>query len=171
MTLQKHQQNTILDQTQIEQKIIRMAYEMYERNFEEKELVLAGIYENGFTLAKMLATKIESIAPIKVYLIQVQLNKTSPLDTPVTLIPSDLDLTEKVIVLVDDVLNTGRTLAYALNTFLPKDPKKIEIATLIDRHHPLYPMAATYTGYSLATTLQERIEVVLDAEEIAAYLL
>jgi pyrimidine operon attenuation protein / uracil phosphoribosyltransferase len=171
MTLQKHHQSTILDQAQIEQKITRMAYEMYERNFEEQELVLAGIYKNGYTLSQMLAHKLEAISPIKVQLLQVQLSKTSPLDTPVILSPATINLTKKVIVLVDDVLNTGKTLAYTLNTFLPHNPKKVEIATLIDRHHPLYPMAATYTGYSLATTLQERIEVVLEPGETAAYLL
>jgi pyrimidine operon attenuation protein / uracil phosphoribosyltransferase len=171
MTLQKHHQSIILDKAQIEQKLIRMAYEMYERNFEEQELVLAGIYENGYTLAQMLAKQLEAISPIKVHLLQVQLNKISPLDAPVRFTPSDLNISEKVVVLVDDVLNTGRTLAYTLNAFLPQSPKKVEIATLIDRHHPQYPMAATYTGYSLATTLQERIEVVLDAGVTAAYLL
>ena len=75
------------------------------------------------------------------------------------------------MILVDDVLNTGKTLAYTLNKLLPLNPKKVEVATLIDRHHPQYPMAATYTGYSLATTLQERVEVVLEESEVAAYLM
>ncbi|GAB3201513.1 pyrimidine operon attenuation protein/uracil phosphoribosyltransferase [Pontibacter aydingkolensis] len=171
MTPQSHQQNLILDQGQIEQKITRMAYEMYEQNFEERELVLAGIYQNGYTLAQRLAQKLEAISPLKVQLLQVQLNKTTPLEAPVILTPTDINLDGKVVVVVDDVLNTGKTLAYTLNAFLPKNPKKVEIATLVDRHHPLYPMAATYTGYSLATTLRERVEVVLEENEVAAYLL
>lgn len=171
MTPQTQHQSLILDQSQIEQKITRMAYEMYEQNFEEQELVLAGIYQNGYTLAQRLAAKLESISPIKVQLIKVQLNKTAPLEAPVNLTPQDTNLSGKVVVLVDDVLNTGKTLAYTLNTFLPQNPKKVEIATLIDRHHPMYPVAATYTGYSLATTLQERVNVVLEENEVAAYLL
>lgn len=171
MTPQSHQQNLILDQGQIEQKIVRMAYEMYEQNFEEQELVLAGIYQNGYTLAQKLAQQLQAISPIKVHLLQVQLDKTAPLDTPVTLSPESINIENKGVILVDDVLNTGKTLAYTLNAFLPKNPKKVEIATLVDRHHPQYPMAATYTGYSLATTLQERVEVVLEENEVAAYLM
>lgn len=170
MTPQTHSQNLILDKNQIEQKITRIAYEIYERNFEENELVLAGIYHNGYTLAEMLAIKLKSISPIKVQLLRVQLNKVTPLNTPVTLKPEEVSIDKKAVVLVDDVLNTGKTLAYALHTFLQLNPKKIEIATLVDRHHPLYPVAATYTGYSLATTLNDHVEVVLTEEQTSAYL-
>ncbi|MBC5993027.1 phosphoribosyltransferase family protein [Pontibacter cellulosilyticus] len=170
MTPQTQHQSLILDQSQIEQKITRMAYEMYEQNFEEQELVLAGIYQNGYTLAQKLAAKLESISPIKVQLLQVRIDKTAPLEAPVTLSPEGVTIEDKNVVLVDDVLNTGKTLAYTLNKLLPQNPKKVEVATLVDRHHPLYPVAATYTGYSLATTLQERVEVVLTESEIAAYL-
>ncbi|MDX5421604.1 MAG: phosphoribosyltransferase [Hymenobacteraceae bacterium] len=166
-----HPHNLILDKAQIEQKIMRMAYEIYERNFEEQELVLAGIHENGYILAELLAAKLESVSPVKVQLLRITLDKNSPLQAPITLEPEVGSLEAKAVILVDDVLNTGKTLAYTLNTFLPRNPKKVEIATLIDRHHPSYPVAATYTGYSLATTLRDRIEVVLKETEVAAYLL
>jgi pyrimidine operon attenuation protein / uracil phosphoribosyltransferase len=168
MTTQHH--NLILDKAQIEQKITRMAYEVYERNFEEQELVLAGIHQNGYLLAGMLADKLESISPIKIHLIKVQLNKTAPLQEPVMLEPENTDVSTRAVIIVDDVLNTGKTLAYTLHSFLQSNPKKVEIATLIDRHHPLYPVAATYTGYSLATTLNEHIEVILKEDQISAYL-
>ena len=167
---QPHSQNQILDKTQIEQKITRIAYEIYERNFEEQELVLAGIHQNGYKLAEMLAQRLESISPIKVLLLQVQLNKATPLEAPVTLKPGNTGISEKAVILVDDVLNTGKTLAYALHSFLKLNPKKVEIATLVDRHHPLFPVAATYTGYSLATTLNDHVEVVLTEEQTSAYL-
>lgn len=163
-------QHLILDQTQIEQKVKRMAYEIYEHNFEEQDLVLAGIHEKGAILADMLATQLRSISPINIQLLTVILNKVSPLETPVKLEPSDVSIADKVVIIVDDVLNTGKTLAYTLNSFLPQNPKKVEIATLVNRHHTLYPVAATYTGYSLATTLRERVEVVLQQDEVAAYL-
>ena len=161
----------ILDQSQIEQKITRMAYEMYERNFEEQELVLAGIYPNGYTFAQKLAEKLQAISPIKIYLLQVRIDKTAPLEEPVTLSPEGIALESKNVILVDDVLNTGKTLAYTLNKLLPLNPRKVEVATLVDRHHPLYPVAATYTGYSLATTLQEHVKVILEDGEVAAYVL
>lgn len=163
-------QHLILDQTQIEQKVKRMAYEIYEHNFEEQELVLAGIHQNGSVLAEMLATQLRSISPINVQLLTIKLSKVSPLEVPVQLEPETITIAGKVVIIVDDVLNTGKTLAYTLNSFLPQNPKKVEIATLVNRHHTLYPVAATYTGYSLATTLREHVEVVLEEQEVAAYL-
>ncbi|WP_018476943.1 phosphoribosyltransferase family protein [Pontibacter roseus] len=164
------QHSLILDREQIQQKVIRMAYEVYEQNFEEQTLVLAGIHRNGYTLAGMLATELEKIAPIQITLLQVTLDKAAPLQKPVELSPEGTGLENAVIVIVDDVLNTGRTLAYTLNAFLPHNPKKIEIATLVNRHHTLFPVTSTYTGYSLATTLRERVDVVLQEDEVAAYL-
>jgi pyrimidine operon attenuation protein / uracil phosphoribosyltransferase len=163
-------QHLILDQTQIKQKVKRMAYEIYEHNFEEQDLVLAGIHENGSLLADMLATQLRSISPINVQLLTIKLNKVSPLEVPVVLEPETITIAGKVVIIVDDVLNTGKTLAYTLTSFLPQNPKKVEIATLVNRHHTLYPVAATYTGLSLATTLREHVEVVLQQDEVAAYL-
>jgi len=170
MTPSPHPRNLILDKAQIEQKITRMAYQIYEKNFEEQELVLAGIHPNGYTLAEMLARKLQEISSLKVQLLGITVNKTAPLEAPIALEPEQLAFTDKTIVLVDDVLNTGKTLAYTLNSFLPQAPKKVEIATLVDRHHPLYPVASTYTGYSLATTLNEHIMVYLSEENYGAYL-
>lgn len=164
------QENRILDREQIQQKILRMAYEIYERNFEEKQLVLAGIYENGFALAQLLAKELQQISTLPVTLMQVTLNKEQ-LQQEISLEPEPGSLAEATVVLVDDVLNTGKTLAYCVKAFLEKEPKKLEIATLVNRHHPQYPIAATYTGYSLATTLHEHVRVVLAEDEIGAYLL
>lgn len=170
MTPSQNHQNLILDKAQIEQKVTRMAYQIYEQNFEEQELVLAGIHPNGYTLADMLAQKLQEISPLQVQLVRITVNKAEPLQAPVALDPEPQSLTDKVVVLVDDVLNTGKTLAYTLNMFLPHMPKKVEIATLVDRHHPRYPVASTYTGYSLATTLNEHIMVYLDDDNYGAYL-
>lgn len=171
MTPQTKQQHLILNRAQIEQKAMRMAYEIYERNFKEQELVLAGIHSNGYTLAEHLAQQLQQISPVKVQLLRVTLNKVAPLQEPVKLEPESISLQDKAVVLVDDVLNTGRTLAYSLDALLLQNPKKIEVATLVDRHHPRYPIASTYTGYSLATTINEHVEVVLQPDEVAAYLL
>ncbi|MHC2991095.1 phosphoribosyltransferase [Pontibacter sp. HJ8] len=164
------QHNLILNQEQIQQKVIRMAYEVYEQNFEAQQLVLAGIHRNGYTLAGLLARELEKISPLQVTLLQVSLDKTAPLQVPVSITPETTALENAVVIIVDDVLNTGKTLAYTLNALLQHNPKKIEIATLVNRHHTLFPVTSTYTGYSLATTLREHIDVVLEENEVAAYI-
>ncbi|WP_347157710.1 phosphoribosyltransferase family protein [Pontibacter chitinilyticus] len=166
-----HHQNRILDKTQIDQKIIRMAYELYEHNVEEQELVLAGIQPNGYTLAQRLAAQLEQISPIKVQLLAMTVDKAAPQTVPVELAPTQTTLEDKVVVVVDDVLNTGKTLAYTLNALLQHSPRRLEVATLVNRHHTHYPIAATYTGFSLATTMREHVQVVLTEEEAGAYLL
>jgi len=164
--------NRILEQKQILQKIKRMAFEIYENNFEEQTLLLAGIQENGYLLAEHLQRELEAISHLQINLASITLDKIHPLDHPILVEPANLNLQDKVIVLVDDVLNSGKTLAYAMQIFLKTEVKKIETATLINRHHTLYPINATYTGLSLSTTLQEHIRVVLaESERFGAYLI
>ena len=149
----------ILNTAQIRQKITRIAFEIYESNFEETDLVLVGVAPNGYILAELLHRELQQISPLALQLHRLELNKTAPSSQKLVLTPSLENLQNKVVILVDDVLNTGKTLAYSLPLFLEAQARKIEIATLIDRHHTLFPVAATYTGYSLATTLNEHIEV------------
>lgn len=164
--------NRILDRNQIMQKIKRMAFELYENNFEENDFLLAGIQENGYLLARLLADQLQQIAGVKIELASITLDKINPLDHAIVVEPANLNLKQRVVILVDDVLNTGKTLAYAMQSFLKTDVKKIETATLINRHHTLYPINATYTGLSLSTTLQEHIRVVLtDGPRFGAYLI
>ena len=164
-------QSQILNATQIRQKIARIAFEIYEHNFEETELVLVGIAENGFFFAELLANELQKISPIRVSLHRLELNKTNPSAASLSLKPELKTLQNKVVILTDDVLNTGKTLAFSLPLFLDAQVRKIEIATLIDRHNPLFPVAATYTGYSLATTLKEHIEVTFPEDgNFGAYL-
>lgn len=161
----------ILDGPQIRQKIKRMAFEIYESNFEEREIILTGIHENGFLLARLLGDEISRISGLAVEVIGIHLHKTEPLHHPIRLEPEPGSLQGRVIILVDDVLNTGKTLAYSLKSLLPMDPGKIETATLINRHHTQFPISATYTGMSLATTLHDHIRVVLTEDAFGAYLI
>lgn len=159
----------ILDAVQIGQKIKRMAYEIYEHNFKEKSIVVAGIDGQGYVLAKLLVKEVKSISPLEVKLIKVTLDKLAPQQSEVTL---DTDLSEvkkKCIVLVDDVLNTGRTLAYGLKPFLNIEVKKIETAVLVNRSHGLFPIYPQYTGFQLTTTINDHVEVKL-GKESAVYL-
>lgn len=163
------ERNLILDAVQIKQKIRRIAYEIYEHNFNEKTIVIAGIEGQGYTLAKLLIKEVESISPIKTLLVKVSLDKSAPQQTEVGLDCNLKDLQKKCIILVDDVLNTGRTFAYGLKPFLNIEVKKIETAVLVNRSHPLFPIYPQYTGYELATTIRDHVEVVL-GKETAVYI-
>jgi len=156
----------ILDKRQVKQKIKRMAYEIFEHNFKEKGIVIAGIEGQGYILAKLLAKEVEAIAPLEIKLVKVSLDKLAPQQSEVTL-DSDLkELKKKCIVLVDDVLNTGRTFAYGMKPFLTIEVKKIETAVLVNRSHTLFPIYPQYTGYELATTIKDHVEVNLSDETV-----
>lgn len=161
----------ILNKKQIEQRIDRMAYQILEDNLGEKELIIAGIIDKGYLIAKRLKSVLETISEIKITLMKVEINKEiSHLEAS-----SDLDLklaTNKVVILVDDVLNSGRTLAYGLGVFLDIPLKKLRTLVLIDRSHRNFPVSPDFTGLELATILKEHVDVVLDekTEEDAVYL-
>ena len=163
------EKNLILDAAQVKQKIKRIAFEIYEHNFKEKNIVIAGIEGQGYILAKLLSKDVEAISQLKVTLVKVSLDKAIPQQSDVALDCELKDLKKKCIIVVDDVLNTGRTFAYGLKPFLNIEVKKIEIAVLVNRSHTLFPIYPQYTGYELATTLREHVEVVLGKEN-AVYL-
>ncbi|NHE59233.1 phosphoribosyltransferase family protein [Cyclobacterium plantarum] len=159
----------VLNHKQIQQKIVRIAYEIYERNVGETALIFAGLTGMGHVLAGLIAEKLSEIAPIKVDLIAVSLDKSNPKLGEVRL--SDKGpFGGKCIILVDDVLNTGKTLAYAMVPFLEDNVKQIEVAVLVNRSHKLFPVSPDYTGFELATTLSEHITVDLQPEASTVHL-
>ncbi len=155
----------ILDRKQTLQKIRRIAYEVYENNFQEREIVLAGIYDKGYSFACLLQQELASVSPLEVKLVKISLDKFQRLQSEVTLDCPVTDLQQKSIIILDDVLNTGRTLVHSLKPFLGVEVKKIQTAVIVDRSHHAFPVAADYVGYSLSTTIQEHIEVVLEESE------
>ncbi|MHB1177587.1 MAG: phosphoribosyltransferase family protein [Daejeonella sp.] len=161
----------ILNKKQIQQKIERMAYEILEDNLSETELIMAGIIDKGYTIAKRLKKVLESISGIKVRLMKIELNKDSTHFQANTDVPIG-EASDKVVILVDDVLNSGRTLAYGLGVFLDIPLKKLRTLVLIDRSHRLFPVSPDYTGLELATILKEHVDVVIDDKtgEDAVYL-
>jgi pyrimidine operon attenuation protein / uracil phosphoribosyltransferase len=159
----------VLDSEKVNQKIKRIAYEIYENNFKEKSIILAGIDGQGYSFAKLLAAELEGISPLQLKVVKVSLDKLAPQQSEVTLDIESKELKRKCIILVDDVLNSGRTLAYGMKPFLITDIKKIEVAVLVNRSHTLFPITPTYTGYRLTTTLNDHVEVVL-GKKSAVYL-
>lgn len=150
----------VLNTVQIQQKIRRMAFEVYENNAKEKLLILAGIEGQGHAFAKILAKEIKAIAGIEVHVVKVSVDKFAETQSEVA-IDATSSFKKKVVILVDDVLNSGRTLAYAMKPFLETGVKKMEVAVLVNRSHTLFPITPTYTGYELSTTLTDHVEVKL----------
>ena len=156
--------NIILTKQEIEFKTRRIAYQIYETFPDETEVVLAGIASNGYLFTKMLAAELEKISDIKITLCEVTINKQQPLEKVTTSLPPEA-YTNKALVLVDDVLNSGTTLIYGVKHFLEVPLKKFKTAVLVDRNHKQYPVKADFKGISLSTTMREHIEVVLEGDD------
>lgn len=161
----------LLDQRQIKQKIKRLAIEILEQNFGEKEIILAGINNNGWGFAKMLEKELIQLTDHKITLTSVNLSPANPLESEVEIGLAPKDLNKKVIIIVDDVANTGRTIFYAIKPLLEVLPKKIQVAVLVDREHKSFPIKVDYVGVSLFTTIQDDIDVQIEGRgEKAVYL-
>lgn len=162
----------ILSHHQIAQKIKRLTIQILENNPEEPEIVLAGINNNGMAFAQQLHEEFLRLpAAPSITLTQIRLNPANPLSAPVTIGLSAEDIRDRVLIVVDDVANTGRTLFYAMKPLMDVLPKKVEFAVLVDRKHKSFPVEVSYMGLSLATTLREHISVRLrDVTEQSVYL-
>lgn len=161
----------ILNKQQIEQKINRIAYQILEDNLGEKEIVLAGIWDRGYKLALRLQKVLQEISDFKLTLLRVDIEKQNSKLVAKTDLPES-EWKNKVIILVDDVLNSGKTLAYGLGVFLNTPHKKIRTVVLVDRSHKIFPIATDFVGLELATILKEHVDVVMDVagEEDRVYL-
>lgn len=155
--------NLILNHQKVLQKIDRIAYQIYEANHELSTITMAGIHENGYIFAQLLKAKLEEVSDLKVDLRRVEVNKKNPLQ--MCSIEGDDNFKNGSVVVVDDVLNSGRTMMYALQCFLNNAPEKLTVAVLINRSHKRFPVNANYVGLSLATTLKEHIEVSFENPE------
>jgi pyrimidine operon attenuation protein / uracil phosphoribosyltransferase len=160
----------ILDKAQIKQKVKRIAYEILENNIEEKELVIAGIAEGGYNLARILADELSRESDFKIKLAKISLDKKAPFKTNIEVDCDVKLLKDKVIIIVDDVLHTGRTFLQGMKPFLEVDVKKIQTVVLVNRDHTLFPVRANYTGYELSTTLTDHVLVDLTSREFGVYL-
>ncbi|HEX2606094.1 MAG TPA: phosphoribosyltransferase family protein [Flavisolibacter sp.] len=148
--------NCVIDKESIGRKLKRMALEVAERNAEEREIVIAGINGNGEVVARCLQKELSRLMEGSLSLITIELNKKDPLEARLR---ETVALEGKVVIIVDDVANTGRTMLYALKPFLNAHPKKIQTLVLVERSHKEFPVQTDYTGLSISTTLQENIRV------------
>lgn len=156
--------NCVLDKEAIERKLKRMAYEIAEQNIDETELIFASINGNGEIVARNIIKELKEISNFYIQQITIELNKKDPLKVS---LDRKIDTENKVVILVDDVANTGKTILYALKPFLNFHLKKIQTLVLVERSHKLFPIQTDYSGLSIATTLQEHIAVETKGEEIS----
>src|SRR6201986_5356563 len=161
----------ILNHQQIQQKLDRIAYQILEDNFDEKEILIAGMLPRGTNIAQRLKTILDEIAPFKSRLLTLDVDRNATILSAKT----DFDIQEchhKVVILVDDVLNSGKALAYGFGVFLNAPLKKLRTVVLVDRNHKNFPINTDYSGIALSTIIKEHIDVVLseNGEEDAVYL-
>ena len=162
--------NIILDTVQIDQKIKRIAYQIYESNSDEKEVVIAGITGNGYIFAEKLVKVLSEISELKLTICLVNINKKNSLDIVTTTLAVD-DYKNKSLVLVDDVLSSGNTLIYGVKHFLEVPLKRFKTAVLVNRNHKKYPVKADFKGVSLSTSIKEHVQIDFLEDESVAYLL
>jgi pyrimidine operon attenuation protein/uracil phosphoribosyltransferase len=159
-----HFRRQILSAIQTNQKIRRIAFEIFEQNFEETSVIIAGIEGEGYAFARKLASDLRDISPLEVKLIELRFDKNIHFQSPILFDDDSVNIENQVVVVADDVLNTGRTLAFALEPFLKVRMKKVQVAVIVDRSHHLFPVHADYVGYALSTTISEHVEVILSKE-------
>lgn len=162
-------QNIILSNIEIQHKIKRIAYQIYETFVDDEKIIIAGIASNGFIFATKVAEELERIAPLKVVLCEVTINKHHP-NTPILTSLKETEYQNMGIVLVDDVLNSGTTLIYGVKHFLETPLKKLKTVVLIDRNHKKYPVKVDFKGLSLSTSSKEHVTVVFENDNSYAYL-
>ena len=162
--------NQILQHQEIEHKIRRIAYQIYEANANEKVLVIAGITGGGQLFAQKLQQLLEEITEARILSCELFINKEDPLASPIKTSIEEDQLKGKSVVLVDDVLNSGTTLIYGVLYFLQLPVKQLKTAVMVNRNHKKYPVKADFKGISLSTSLQEHVQVNLKGKSYGVFL-
>ena len=159
----------LLTHSQILQKIDRIAFQIIEDNINETDIYIVGIANKGFVLAEHLVENLKQIGKNSFHLLKLKFDKTNSIECLTN--DTKLDIPEnKVVILVDDVLNTGETLMHASHVILRHNVKKMRTVVLIDRRHRLFPIKADYAGLTLSTTLENHIEVEYLNNQFSAHL-
>ena len=161
----------ILDAAQIERKLQRIAREIAEHHHQAESLIVIGIAGQGANMCTRLVGILREVCEIDIVQEQLTLHKDAPLDHPLTYSGNLEALRGKAVVVVDDVLNSGRTLIYAVKHLLDHAPRSMKTAVLIDRFHRNFPIRADFCGLTLSTNVKEHIEVEFrEGPQSSAYL-
>ena len=155
----------ILSEDKIQRILKRMSIQIFENNLGISRIVLVGINGQGYQMALRLQKILESIDDMSLTcdLAELIINKKNPIEGEISLSIDLNQLNDQTVVLIDDVMNTGRTQAYGIKFLLRAAIKKLETAILVDRRHKLFPVSTNYCGLALSTTLEEHVEVSFDS--------
>jgi pyrimidine operon attenuation protein/uracil phosphoribosyltransferase len=158
----------IMDAPRIERSLVRMAWQIYENHHDHQDLVMAGICGRGEDLMNRLADKLEQISTLNINRVVVHLDKRQPWQSEVKYEGLDLNtLSSTAVVLIDDVLNSGKTLTYAAAPLLKFEISKLTVTVLVDRSHKRFPILANVVGLKLSTSSHEHVRVELsDVERV-----
>jgi pyrimidine operon attenuation protein/uracil phosphoribosyltransferase len=166
----KDSNTLILNHDEIHQKITRMAWQILENNHKATQIILIGVEKKGTAVAQLIANVLESIASMPVRLGKVWVDKNNPNAENVEF-QCEAEVSGSHVVLVDDVLNSGKTLMYATLPILERSPVQLQTAVLANRDHANFPIKADFVGISLSTTLQEHINFTRnEAGEMSVFL-
>ncbi|MDC0377766.1 phosphoribosyltransferase family protein [Flavobacteriaceae bacterium] len=161
--------NKILNTNQIKKIVKRIAYQIHENNLEFQEIILIGVHKNGYILAKKINKELKQISSSSIELVSIKINKKNPLEE-IELDCKKEYFKNKAIVLVDDVLHTGKTLIYCVKHLLEITPKNFNTVVLIDRNHKKFPVKVDFKGISLSTFISDHVEVVFENNNSYAFI-
>ena len=158
----------VLDFKKISRICGRLAYQILENNINEDEILLVGIKEKGYEIAKIIEQKLKDITSSKVHLKSITIDKKNP--NQISEFDINFNQMPKSVYLVDDVLNTGKTLMFAVNSLLKYDFDLIKTLVLIDRNHKRYPIKVDFKGISLSTNLDDTVKLISENKNLEAVL-
>ena len=158
----------VLDHDQILRICNRFAFQILENSIDSDVIHIIGIKEKGFDIAKIVERELKSITKKNISLSSIKIDKKNPKDS--VLSDSNLNKNIDTIFLIDDVLNTGKTLIYSLSFLLKFNFKSIKTLVLIDRNHKQFPIKVDYKGISLSTNINDNIKLLNDNKELKAIL-
>lgn len=147
----------------------RISYQIVESSINRKEIVIIGIKNNGFIFAQKIHDFLKKITDQKIELLSVEINKKNPNES-ITFKNKFNTIDNSSVILIDDVLNTGKTLMYSIKFLLNYKINQLKTAVLIDRNHKDFPVKVDFKGLSLSTTMNEHVEVVLKKNNEGVYL-
>lgn len=160
----------ILDADQIQKKIDRLTYQIYENIVNEKSVILAGIDGTGYTFSEKVYNCLSNISNQEIRLIKISIDKDDPLSRDIDLGIQTFELEGATVILIDDVVNSGKTMIYAAAEILKHRVQSLKTAVLVDRRHRRYPIKSDFVGLEVSTTLQNHIAVEFKGDEAKAYL-